>query len=73
MNRAEIEALTSEEQEAMYADMLDEIYGEVTVAGYTYNTSRILKEVDPIAFRCGVADYIDSLLEDAEEAEEEEV
>ena len=40
-----------------YADVLDELYGDVEVAGYTFNTNRVLQELDPIAFRCGKSDY----------------
>ncbi len=49
--------LTDYEMEQHYIEMLDEVYGMVTVAGYQYETSRLLKEVDPIAYRVGLADY----------------
>jgi len=49
--------LTDYEMEQRYIEMLDEVYGVVTVAGYQYETSRLLKEVDPIAYRVGPADY----------------
>jgi|TARA_Y100000361_G_scaffold74050_1_gene65550 hypothetical protein len=52
-----------EQAEEMYDDMIDEIYGEVKV-GVTFNASRVLKELDPIAYRCGFNDYMDSLFED---------
>ena len=52
------------EIETMYIDMLDDVYGDIQVAGYRYSTSRVLKEVDPIAYRCGLAEYIDSLVAD---------
>ena len=55
--------LTMEEAEEMYEEMIDECYGEVNV-GVTFNASRVLKELDPIAFRCGFNDYMDSLFED---------
>ena len=54
----------------MYREWLDECFGTVDVAGLEYNTSRVLEEVDPIAFRCGVADYWDSLLTDGEYVED---
>ena len=47
--------------EELYANMLDDCYGEVEIAGMTFQTSRALKELDPTAFRCGLVDYIDSL------------
>ena len=37
-----------------YMDLLDDIYGTVEIAGMTYDTGRALRELDPIAFRCGL-------------------
>lgn len=53
--------LTPLDTEELYANMLDDYYGEVSIAGMTFQTSRALKELDPTAFRCGEVDYIDSL------------
>lgn len=53
--------LTPLDTEELYVNMLDECCGEVEIAGYTFQTSRALKELDPTAFRCGLVDYIDSL------------
>lgn len=44
-----------------YNEMLDEVYGDVTICGYTYDSSYALKEVDPIAYQCGKNDWLDSL------------
>jgi len=44
-----------------YDDMLDEAYGTVEIAGMTYDTSRVLSECDPIAYRCGFNDYLDMI------------
>lgn len=43
-----------------YDEMLDELY-EVNIAGYSFSTAYALKELDPIAYRCGLLDYVDSL------------
>ena len=51
------EEITESEQEQRFRDMLDDTYGEVDIAGMKYQTSRVLEEVDPTAFRCGVRDY----------------
>jgi hypothetical protein len=51
---------TWDEAREAYRDMLDEIYGELEVAGLTYQTSRVLEEIDPIAFRCGLLDWLDA-------------
>jgi hypothetical protein len=42
--------------EDTYMDMLDDIYGDVEICGMTYNAGYALKELDPIAFRCGMSD-----------------
>ena len=54
-----------------YDEWLDEIYGEIMIGNISFLPSRILKELDPIAYRCGFSDYIDSLdIEDDEEYQE---
>ena len=40
-----------------YDNMLDEVYGDCMVCGYSMQSSYVLKEMDPIAYRCGFADY----------------
>lgn len=52
--------------ESLYDDMLDDTHGIVSIAGMEYSTSDALKRLDPIAYRCGLTDYIDSLLTDGE-------
>ncbi len=42
-----------------FDNMLDE--SPIEILGMSYNPSRILYEVDPIAYRCCLADYVDSL------------
>jgi hypothetical protein len=72
-NYEEVE-LTEQE----YEDMLDEIYGEVQICGMTFNSGRALRELDPTAFRCGMADEpqkwkclgCDRIYEDEDEAAE---
>lgn len=54
--------LTERELEQRYCDFLDEVYGTVKIAGYEYDTSRALAELDPTAFRCGFSDWLDSEL-----------
>ena len=43
--------------EEQYRDMLDEIYGVVEICGMRFDSGRALQELDPVAFRCGKADY----------------
>ena len=46
-----------DDYESQYDDMLDECYPEL----FNMLPSRILSECDPIAYRCGLNDYVDSL------------
>ena len=58
----------------LYDDMLDECYEEIKIGSLTYLPSQVLKEVDPIAYRCGFIDWLDSenLTTDEDEADEDE-
>jgi len=42
-----------------FEEMLNDCYGTVSVAGMEYGTARALKEIDPVAYRCWLLDYID--------------
>ena len=42
-----------------FEEMLNDCYGTVSVAGMEYGTARALKELDPVAYRCWLLDYID--------------
>jgi len=50
------------EQKALelYDDFLNEVYPDLIIAGYNYDTAIALKELDPIAYRCGFNDWCDS-------------
>jgi len=61
---AGIEPISERELERQYSDMLDEVYGEVTVAGYQYATSDVLVRVDPTAFDVGFSDWLSAECED---------
>ncbi len=75
MNRAEQTALvqpmldhivnecTAIDCEEVFDQTLDEVYDFKAVGGPFAHMlpSRVLREVDPIAYRCGCNDYIDSL------------
>jgi len=57
------QTLTEEQAKEMYNEALDSL-GAVKIGFGIYYPSTILKEVDPIAYRVGFNDYIDSLMED---------
>jgi hypothetical protein len=48
------------EAEEAYDDMLNECYPVVSLGGYDYDHARAFKSVDPIAYRCGMLDWLDS-------------
>ena len=50
----------------LYREMLDACYSAVSVAGLEFDASRVVEELDPIAFRCGYLEHWDNLLEDGE-------
>jgi hypothetical protein len=63
MNRAE-------QLEWQYCEMLD-MEGPVTIGGVSFDPSRILREMDPIAYDQGLAGYMDLAGFDPDEEEEE--
>lgn len=56
------EGLTEDDLLSRYDDMLDEVTGEIHIGNLTYLASRVLKEVDPIAYRVGFNDWHSSEL-----------
>jgi hypothetical protein len=58
---------TTEAYEA-YDEALD-ANGTVTIAGYEYEVSRALREVDPVAYRCGFNDWANDEGIDTDELE----
>lgn len=65
-----------EEKEAQdkYDDILDEVYGEFKIGSIVFLASEVLKELDPIAYRCGFVDYCDeeNITTTEEEADDKE-
>ena len=51
------------DQIEQYDEMLNECYPPVEVAGLTFEPSDVIFNCDPIAYRCGLIDYIDSIEE----------
>ena len=54
----EIEQEVSEDE---FDDFIDECEEVITIFGMKFNPSRILKELDPIAYRCSKSDYESTL------------
>ena len=71
---AELIELTEEE----FEEILNETYGTVEICGQTRDAGTVLKEIDPTAFNCGMADEpeqwkcteCNSIYDSEEEAEE---
>lgn len=51
-----------------FNDMLDES-GPVQIVGLEYFNSRILREIDPVAYRCELHNYIDACGVDSDDLE----
>lgn len=59
-NKIENFEIDPDDYENDYNDLLDE-GGAVVVGGCEFLPSGILRELDPIAYRCGLNDYIDNI------------
>lgn len=62
----QLEDTIRENIEAHYDDLLDVSYRDVKIGACTFTASQILKNCDPTAYRCGIDDYVNSDLEDAQ-------
>ena len=56
----EVSPLTNSELSDIYEEFLNEVYPDCKIAGYEYSTGYALKTIDPVAFRCGLSDWLDS-------------
>ena len=82
VTEANIEDLISKEveekldnlEESDYDDWLDELeYDGVKVGSLTFQASDVLKNCDPIAYRCGFTDYQESMRESIEDEVRQEL
>ena len=53
--------ISDDELQTRYNESLDDAHGTIEIAGLEYNTSYALLEVDPIAYRTGFNDWLDSV------------
>lgn len=56
------EGLTDYELHSRYDEMLNEVYGETHIGYSTFQPADILRELEPITYRVGFSDWIDSEL-----------
>lgn len=54
-----MEPLIPSEPEIQFDAFLDEIFGKTIIAGYEFETSRALKELDPIAYTKEFYNWLD--------------
>ena len=60
--------LDPDDYEDQFDESLDESIPEIEIGCLTYSPSHVLKNVDPVAYRCGLNDFVDSLdVEDLDE------
>ena len=50
-----------------FIEFINDIEPEITICGITFSPGDILKEMDPIAFRCFKSDYEANMEEDEDE------
>lgn len=74
--KLKIETLIYDLKDEDYADDLNEMYSPINILGCEYFVGDVLKEVDPVTFRCLKSDYcsdilarVEEELEDKDEAE----
>lgn len=60
----EIGDLNDQEFAAQYDEMLDDCYNEIKLGDLTFLPSDVIKKMDPVAYRTGYNDYLDSITED---------
>nr|DAJ44777.1 MAG TPA: hypothetical protein [Caudoviricetes sp.] len=49
-----------------YCEMLTDVYGTVLVAGFEFDAGAVVREMDPIGFRCGMLDWLDMRVQDGD-------
>lgn len=54
---------TEHELEELYRNMLSDVYGVVTICGLEYDAAHALESIDPVAFRCDLADFRSEYME----------
>lgn len=62
-----LESLSAVDSEDLFEQYMDEVFCDsVIVCGFEMDQVRILKEMDPVAWRCMRADYESSLYDDSD-------
>lgn len=64
--KKQLEGCVTEYVDNNYDDLIDEDNEEYQIGYLTFPASEVLKNCDPVAYRCGQSDYESSILEDAQ-------
>lgn len=56
--------VTMEDLVSQYNDMLNECYAPMKIDYMEFEASEVLEKLDPIAYRCGLNDYYDSICDE---------
>ena len=60
--------LDPDEYGDQFDESLDDSIPEIEIGSLTYSPSHVLKNVDPVAYRCGLNDFVDRMdIEDSDE------
>lgn len=60
MDTTKLPFYTDSDLDRLYRDMLDECYPMVKIGNLEYWPSTVFEAVDPIAYRCGFTEWLDS-------------
>ena len=58
------EPITIEDLVSQYDEMINETTNIIKIGYIEFEPSRVLEELDPIAYRCGLNDYYDSICDE---------
>jgi hypothetical protein len=55
---------TYEDLESVFEQEITDISAEIEILGCAYEAGPVLRQLDPVAFRCAMADWLDGQLTD---------
>lgn len=60
------ELFSEDELNDAYENMLTDAYGTVLVAGFEFDAGAVVREMEPVGFRCGMLDWVNMRVSDGE-------
>lgn len=58
--------ITDDDLAKMHDELIDELYPLVTIGIYRWAPADVLKQMDPVAYRVSVIEYVDQVFEDGQ-------